>query len=266
MKLLVKLTLLALITLQATCSSESATADSSAEKTLKTVSTSSVPLAEIEKKVQAVFTRINPKYKIISATESGIEGFYRVQVTQGPAIYVNSDVTYFFTGDAFLLDEGKLVNLTDTAMDSERLAVMSSLNESDMLVFDVEPPMTRKAQITVFTDVDCFYCQKLHKEVPELNKNGIAVRYMAFPRAGVGSVSYDKIVSAWCADDPQTAMTQLKRKQPIAKKTCENPVADQYRLGQAMGVTGTPAILLDDGTLLPGYRPAKKLIELMGEK
>lgn len=264
MRFFVKLLLLTLVVFQVACNAETEAVQAD-DKKISAV-TGAGSLDEVKARVQAKFSQINPAYKVISAVESGIKGFYRVQVEQGPAIYVNEDASYFFTGDAFLLEATGLVNLTETSKGAERLSVVSNLKESDMLVFDVTPPAKRKAQITVFTDVDCFYCQKLHKEVPALNKMGIAVRYMAFPRAGLGSQSYDKIVSAWCADDPQTAMTRLKSKQPIEKKTCDNPVAQQYQLGKDIGVTGTPAILLDDGTLIPGYRPADKLAEALGIK
>ena len=123
----------------------------------------------------------------------------------------------------------------------------------------------RKATISVFTDVDCDYCRKLHLEVPELNAMGVEVRYLAYPRAGVGSESYRKIVSAWCATDPNTALTALKAGKTITDNQCsDNPVADQYQLGQQMGISGTPAILLEDGRLLPGYMPAAQLAESIG--
>jgi thiol:disulfide interchange protein DsbC len=264
MKFFVKLTLLTWFISQAACAAENENVAKEVEKSEAAIS--GVSLDAIKNKAQAVFSGVNPKFKVASINESGIDGFYLVQVEQGPAVYVNADVSHFFTGEAFKVESGKLVNLTQKAMDGERLNVMASLQESDMLVFDVAPPAKRKAQLTIFTDVDCYYCQKLHQEVPALNKMGIAVRYMAFPRAGVGSASYKKIVSAWCADNPQTAMTLLKSKQAIPEKSCTNPVAAQYQLGQAIGVTGTPAILLDDGSLIPGYRPADKLAEALGIK
>jgi len=100
--------------------------------------------------------------------------------------------------------------------------------------------------------------------VPELNRLGIAVRYLAYPRAGIDSNSYDKIVSAWCADDPQKAITLAKLGQEIDHATCDNPVAAQYELGNEIGVTGTPALVYEDGTMVPGYVPAEKLAAQLG--
>jgi thiol:disulfide interchange protein DsbC len=123
----------------------------------------------------------------------------------------------------------------------------------------------RRAFVSVFTDVDCFYCQKLHQEVPELNRRGVEVRYLAYPRAGVGSDSYRKIASAWCASDKLTAMTRLKNRETIPDNVCPgNPVADQFLLGQKVGVTGTPALVLESGQLLPGFMPADALVQRLG--
>jgi len=132
----------------------------------------------------------------------------------------------------------------------------------DMAVF----PATgeRKAVIEVFTDVDCPYCRKLHQEVPKLNQMGVEVRYLAYPRAGVGSPGYDKLVTAWCSTDRRDAITRLKRGEQLPKKTCKNPVAQEYELGHAVGLEGTPAIVLEDGRMLPGYMSATELSQVLG--
>jgi thiol:disulfide interchange protein DsbC len=122
-----------------------------------------------------------------------------------------------------------------------------------------------RGTVTVFTDVDCFYCQKLHREVPALNEAGIEVRYLAYPREGLGGASYRKIATAWCADNPQQVLTQLKNRQAVADNVCPgNPVADQYKLGQQVGVNGTPALVLENGELVPGYMAADALAKRMG--
>ena len=132
-----------------------------------------------------------------------------------------------------------------------------------MVVFSPRPELT-KATITVFTDIDCGYCRKLHQTVPELNRLGVAVRYLAYPRAGVGSASYDKAVAAWCADDPQKALTRCESRQRYRDETCANPVAEQYAMGDAFGVTGTPAVVYEDGTLQAGYLPAAEMARRLG--
>src|SRR5262249_38516615 len=122
----------------------------------------------------------------------------------------------------------------------------------------------RKAVITVFTDVDCGYCRKLHLEVPAMNKMGVEVRYLAYPRSGVGSPSYDKLVTAWCSANRQDAITRLKRGEELPQKPCETPVAHEKELGQVGGLPGTPGIVLEDGRMLPGYMTADELGHLLG--
>jgi len=115
------------------------------------------------------------------------------------------------------------------------------------------------------TDVSCFYCQKLHKEVPELNKRGVEVRYLAYPRSGLSSPGFRQLATAWCAGDRQNALTRLKNQQPVTENVCaENPIAAQYQLGQQMGVRGTPALITETGVMIPGYQSADDLIVTMG--
>jgi thiol:disulfide interchange protein DsbC len=132
-----------------------------------------------------------------------------------------------------------------------------------MIIFS--PEGETRAHITVFTDVSCFYCQKLHKEVPELNKRGVEVRYLAYPRSGLDSPGYRQLATAWCASDRQDAITKLKAQQSVPENVCEeNPVADQFALGQQLGVRGTPAMVTETGTMIPGYQSADDLMVTLG--
>ncbi len=107
-----------------------------------------------------------------------------------------------------------------------------------------------KYTISVFTDIECGYCRKLHQDIAELNRNGISVEYLAFPRMGLGSKDYTDMISVWCAADRRQALTNAKRGGSVPAKNCTNPVAMQYALGQQLGVNGTPAIFAPDGTQL----------------
>ena len=149
-------------------------------------------------------------------------------------------------------------DITEGAKSEIRKELMVDIDQESQIVFAPEEP---SYELTVFTDIDCGYCRKLHAQVPEYNENGISIRYMAFPRAGIGSRSYEKAVTVWCADDPQQAMTDAKAGEEMAPVQCDNPVAEQYQLGQAMGVSGTPALLTADGQLIPGYVPPSQLRE-----
>lgn len=174
--------------------------------------------------------------------------------------YVSADGRYLISGSLF--DLATHNNLTDDRLSSIRLKMLKGVDESSMIVYKAKGK--EKHVITVFTDIDCAYCRKLHSGMSEMNKLGITVRYMSYPRAGIGSPSYDKAVSVWCAKDRKKAMDDAKNNNKVVPKKCANsPVAQEYKLGQRMGVNGTPAILLEDGHLMPGYAPPDRLLALL---
>ncbi len=191
-----------------------------------------------------------------------LPNFYEVELSSGEILYASEDGQYLFTGDLYQIAEQGFKNISEERRMTKRADQITGMDEQQMVVFPAEGE--EKGQITVFTDIDCAYCRKLHQEVPELNKMGIAVRYLGFPRAGVGSASYYTMVSVWCAENQLDAMTQAKRGETIEEKRCANPIADQYKQGQQLGVQGTPAIFLDDGRLLPGYMPAARISAALG--
>ncbi|MDX1397257.1 MAG: DsbC family protein [Oceanospirillum sp.] len=203
-----------------------------------------------------------PSIPVDEIRPSLIESIYEVELKSGEILYSTADGGYIFTGDLYQVAPQGFKNITEERRMTARAAEISNLDESQMVVFPAKGE--QKGQVTVFTDIDCVYCRKLHKEVSELNDMGITVRYLGFPRAGIGSGSYYSMVSVWCSENQQDAMTRAKLGESIEEKQCENPIADQYRLGQKLGVQGTPAIFLEDGRLLPGYMPAKRLATALG--
>jgi thiol:disulfide interchange protein DsbC len=205
---------------------------------------------------------LRPEIPIERVTPSPLPGIYQLELAGGTVFYGTEDGRYLFAGDLYELGDDDLVNLAEQGRVEKRQTLMAAVDVNDMVVFP--PSGQRKAVINVFTDVDCGYCQKLHQEVPRLNELGVEVRYLAYPRAGVGSRSYQKIVSAWCAEDKNSAITALKAGQEIPDIDCANPVSAQYELGHEVGVSGTPAIVLEDGRLLPGYMPADQLAQAIG--
>jgi thiol:disulfide interchange protein DsbC len=219
--------------------------------------------ASVAADIRASFKASRPELNISSITATEISGLFAVQIANGPVLYTTGDGQHFVLGDLYQVAPGGFVNLAEKAREGDRAQLMAAVSTDDMIVFAPSEPA--KAAIMVFTDVDCFYCQKLHKEVPDLNRLGIEVRYLAYPRAGIGSDSYKKIASAWCADDKQTAMTKLKNRQKIANNVCaDNPVSDQFDLGKQVGVSGTPALVTTSGRLMPGYMPALQLAAALG--
>ncbi len=207
--------------------------------------------------------------QISSVETSPMEGFYQVFYS-GQVLYVSSDGNYILSGNLIGLTESQPVNLTERAISAkaserspERAAAIASIQEQDMVVFKADK---EEFAITVFTDVDCAYCRKLHKEVPELNKLGVTVRYLAFPRAGLGSSAHKKLESVWCSEDKQLAMDNAKLKRQFSDNSCENPIASQYRLTRELNLSGTPALILPDGELIGGYLPYNELHAYLKEK
>jgi thiol:disulfide interchange protein DsbC len=202
--------------------------------------------------------------RVESVSASDLPGLYEVQYADGgPVVYATGNGDFFLLGDLYTVTPDGFVNLAEQRRDGQRREKMAAVKREDMIVFS--PEGEPRAHINVFTDVTCFYCQKLHREVPELNRRGVEVRYLAYPRAGTDSDGYRKLVSAWCADDPRDALTRLKQKESVKENLCTpNPIAQQYRLGQEMGVRGTPAIVTEDGQMIPGYQSADELMVTLG--
>ncbi len=209
---------------------------------------------------EALAAKLNtlvPGVRPDSIKPTPVAGIYEVAYGT-EVVYFTADGRYMFNGSLF--DMNTRQDLTDQTRNGARKAALDRLDEGDMVVYS---PKETKHTITVFTDVDCPYCRKLHAEMSQYQDLGIKVRYLLFPRTGVGSPSYKKAVSVWCAEDRNKAMDLAKQGKPVEEKTCENPVKEQMRLGQVIGVRGTPAILFDNGQLIPGYRPAKEISLLL---
>ncbi|MGD8926822.1 MAG: DsbC family protein [Thioalkalispiraceae bacterium] len=192
-----------------------------------------------------------------SIKQTPVKGLY--EVTVPPRVfYISANGQYVLTGD--MIDLKNSANLSQDVRDEARIASIENLGEKNMIVF---APKKVKHTVTVFTDIDCGYCRKLHSEIGKYNALGIEVRYLAYPRAGIGSPSYQKAVNVWCSADKKKALTDAKQGKNLPVKNCENPVAKEYELGQALGVNGTPAIVLENGQIYPGYAPADRLFKVL---
>lgn len=219
-----------------------------------------VPLEDTE--FAEVLQRRLPDIDINRIERSPIEGLHAVEIDNGVTLYVTEDGSYAIAGVLYALTEEGPVDTSQARRAAIRRALLADVPMDQMIVF--APEGEPKLVLDVFTDTDCGFCRKLHAEVAELNAYGIEVRYLAFPRAGIGSETYDNMVSAWCADDPRDAITRLKRGNKIPSRTCDNPVAEQYEIGQLVGIQGTPTLIAPDGELIGGYVPAAELAEGLG--
>lgn len=213
-------------------------------------------MASPEENIKQQLLKLQPDMGIQAVNRIPGKDLYEVRLQGSQVVYVDAAVSLLMHGELYSLAGDEPENLSARARQEMTAVLMQQQDPADMVVF---PAADKKASITVFTDVDCGYCQKLHQEVPALNQAGVEVRYLAWPRQGLAGDTYESMVSIWCADDQQQAMTRAKSRQSIAAKTCKNPVDKQYALGQQLGLRGTPAILLDNGELIPGYVPAAQL-------
>lgn len=200
---------------------------------------------------------LNQEVEITRIRPSFIKGLY--EVTMGPEIiYVSADGRYVLKGD--LLDLREKRNLSEEQRAAMRQNLLDNQPDNEIITF---APAKTEHVIYVFTDVDCGYCRRLHRDVKELNDNGVAVRYLAYPRGGVGSHAHEVMQSVWCSDNQQKALTLAKSGGEIELKQCKNPIEKHYQLGRQFGIRGTPAIYLENGTEVPGYMPPVDLLKLV---
>jgi thiol:disulfide interchange protein DsbC len=199
--------------------------------------------------------------KLDDLRPSPIAGIY--EFVQGAEIsYITADGRYFIDGN--LYDMKSRDNLTEALRTHARIALINSVPESEMLIF---APPNPKYTITVFTDVDCAYCRKLHSQMAELNRMGVRVRYMFFPRTGPGTESWKKAEVVWCSPNRNEALTRAKTGAPLdMNKICSpTPVKREYELGENVGVRGTPAIITESGDYISGYMEPRELLAQLQE-
>jgi len=196
-----------------------------------------------------------PQAKIDVIEAAPLPG-YRQVILGHQIVYVSDDGKYLLQGTLF--DSPAKRDLTAARFAGEAKKRVDAVPQSKRIVF--APSGKPKFKVTVFTDIDCGYCRKLHSQIAAYNKDGIEVDYLFFPRSGIGSPSYDKAVSVWCAKDRNAAFTAAKGGATPAPLKCDNPVADQFTLGAQVGVDGTPTIFAPDGTKLGGYLPPEQLL------
>ena len=209
--------------------------------------------ADLPAGLQSALSRILPGASPDEVAPSPIDGLYRVTAGQD-VIYLSADGRYALWGDLVDVENGR--NLTEMRRRQARRDALETLGEESMIVF---APEAVRHTVTVFTDVDCGYCARLHRQMPDYHALGVAVRYVAFPRAGLTSPSYEKTVSVWCSDDPHRAIGDAKFGRHVPPRHCENPVKDHYATGVSFGVRGTPTIVLESGDMLGGYLPPEEL-------
>ena len=210
----------------------------------------------ISSKINAVL----PKgMSVQSVKKSQIENLYIVDIGDLQPIYASKNGEFFFYGELYAVNGNMLQNTTKDEINLKRKSILDeALSEGDFITFKSD---NEKHRVIIFTDVDCGYCRKFHNEINDFNDLGITVNYVAFPRSGLASDSYNKIVTAWCSTDAKDTLTKMKQGIDVQLSMCQDhPVEKHFLLGQKIGITGTPAIIKSNGELLPGYLPPEELI------
>lgn len=209
--------------------------------------------------ISAKLENILPADAVIESIEPSVfDGIYKVYYGDLQPIYVSQDGNFFIYGDMYQINSNRIINITNEETKSRRVDLLSSIPLNELIIFKSKNEISA---ITVFTDVDCGYCRKLHSQISEYNKVGITVKYAAFPRSGIGTQTFTRMVGAWCADDPKKVITDLKNDKKLNLDFCDDqPIAKHYVIGQKLGISGTPAIITPDGELIPGYVSPEELL------
>jgi thiol:disulfide interchange protein DsbC len=207
-------------------------------------------LESVRKTVSDMFEVIDPE----DVRAGPIDGWYTIQ--KGSIVaYISADSRYLFQGD--LIDLDSQVNMTEAARNDTRRDLISSVSDEQTILFS---PSEVKHSITVFTDVDCSYCRRLHAQIDEYMAHGIEVRYLLYPRNGPTSAAWTTSEQVWCAADRANALTQAKLDKNFNTSKCDaSAVQEHFVIGRDVGLSGTPAIVLEDGTLIAGYMPPDQL-------
>ena len=215
--------------------------------------------AGVEAAVRKAIAELAPQAQVDYYAAGPLPGFSTV-IVGGQVFYVSDDGRYLMQGR--LVDLKDKQDVSEQALAGLRRDLLATIPVKDRIVF---APANPKYTVAVFTDIECGFCRQLHSQIAEYNREGIAIEYLAFPRAGINTPDYDKMVAVWCAADRKKALTDAKNDRPVAPAPagCVSPVKNEYITGLRAGLNGTPMILTEDGTQLGGYLPPKQLREAL---
>lgn len=176
-------------------------------------------------------------------------------LTDSGVLYVTEDGKHVIQGPLYDVSGAQPINVTNQLLTGKLNAL-----EKEMIIY--KAPKEQHV-ITVFTDITCGYCHKLHEEISDYNALGITVRYLAFPRQGLQSQAGSDMKSIWCAKDRNKAFDAAMKGGNVAPASCDINLANHYNLGVQFGVQGTPAIVLSNGTMIPGYQGPKEMKQML---
>lgn len=199
--------------------------------------------------------------QIVDIRQTAMTSVYEIEISTGELLYSDVSGEFLFAGDMFQASPAGLVNLSSETRQVRNQEKIASIPEEEMIIFS---PSSTKASLTVFTDVDCTYCRQLHRDMDQLLELGIEIKYVAYPRGGQMAESYDKMISVWCSEDRNRSLTQAKRGQNLPAFECDSPILEHYAIGNQIGISGTPALIMPDGQVIPGYMEPERLAATLG--
>ena len=219
----------------------------------------SVSVSASQDNIREGLKNILPDGAVIEVIEpSPIPGIYAVYYGDLQPIYVTQDGSFFIYGDIYKINVNSISNITEKSIAERRKLILQNIPSEELISFKSS---NEQFSVIVFTDVDCGYCRKLHNQIDEYNSLGISINYAAFPRSGLGTSAFTKMVGAWCSNNPKDSMTKLKNNLTLDISFCENqPVSKQYIIGKKLGVDGTPSFFSMDGEMFPGYIEPEELL------
>jgi len=215
---------------------------------------------KVESNTQVFIKNMQKRFANIDTSKvkpAPVAGLYEV-IIGAKVYYFSEDARYML--EAEIVDMNTRRNITRPVQYKARLDALAAIGEENMITFAPKDP---KYVVTAFTDIDCGYCRKMHSQIEEYNKLGIAIRYLFFPRAGLNSESYKKAVSVWCSANRKQAFSDAKAGKAIEEKTCKNPIKEHMALVKQMEMTGTPALLFANGQMILSYIPPAELLKIL---
>ena len=213
--------------------------------------------AQAAARAREAIRKLAPDAEIQYVGPAIFPGFQEV-VAMRSTFFVSNDGKYLVNGKVFEVE--RTLDVTDHAYAGIRKEALAKVPKSDRIVFAASNP---QHVVTVFTDVECGYCRRMHQDIAQYNAAGITIEYLAYPRAGMGSADARVMESVWCSADRKAALTEAKAGRPVPPRTCTNPVGKQYELGQVVGLQGTPMVITANGVALPGYMPPADMLRLL---
>ena len=213
-------------------------------------------ITKLKQRLSSMF----PSDTAYAISETPVPGLFEVDFGDS-FVYITADGQYAVKGD--IINMVTNANLTDRKRADGRLKTMEAISEKETIVY---PSKNKTTTMTVFTDIDCSYCRKLHSDMRGYNERGIEVRYVFYPRAGMGSNSHKKATSVWCADDQRMALDTVKGGRRIDKRDCDTPILKHVEVANKLGINSTPTLMFEDGTMMPGYVPPGRLALILKQR